>query len=186
MQLASNFERVQGELVRTRKKFNDARSQLLEVDRTKVEADRATELAVQKWKAQLDQRSRELEELQARLAPQDLDLLRIQVQEELEGPHRDKLAHAEEQANAYQQMFFNTRRECERLKAEFEQYVAYHGAALKAGHDEHAAELSQAKAALDHTRRDLTQELHEMRSTAMPTAPPRRPHLRSRDSEEGP
>ena len=66
VQLASNFERVQGELVRTRKKFNDARSQLLEVDRTKVEADRATELAVQKWKAQLDQRSRELEEVSHR------------------------------------------------------------------------------------------------------------------------
>ena len=196
--LQKNYEIAKAELIHTRAKFNDARAQLIDSTRTKVDSDRATELAVQQWKAQLDQRSRELEELQVlsatpprprarqqrdnsatdpdgrsrrrasdallptgdtnrahrtrayeratrcrpaiptarataattllrsqtKLAPQDLDLLRIQVQEELEAPHQQKLAEAEANSQAYQQMFFNTRRELERCKAEFEQCVA--------------------------------------------------------------
>ena len=71
----------------------------------KIEGDRATELLVSKWKVQLDERTKELEELQSKLVPQDLDMLRIQVQEELELPHAQKVQDLEAQSRSYQQMF---------------------------------------------------------------------------------
>lgn len=93
-----------------------------------------------KWKVQLDERTRELEELQSKLVPQDLDMLRIQVQEELELPHQQKIGELEAQARSFQQMFFNVRRELERSKTEFEQFSTYQTAAQANDRDRHAAE----------------------------------------------
>jgi hypothetical protein len=56
------------------------------------EMERQFEQTMARWKAQLEQRTRELEELQAKLSPQDMDMLRIKVQEELEGPHQQRVA----------------------------------------------------------------------------------------------
>lgn len=42
-----------------------------------MDADQRTETLVHKWKVQLEGRTRELEALQAKLVPQDLDMLRF-------------------------------------------------------------------------------------------------------------
>ena len=55
----------------------EAITELVEQAKAKIEADRATEALVAKWKVQLDSRTRELEEVQRKLVPQDLDMLRM-------------------------------------------------------------------------------------------------------------
>ena len=130
--LQKNYEACRVELVRQREKFQEARSQLIDAHKTKMELDRQNEMAIQRWKAQVEHRQRELEDVQARLVPQDLDVIRIKVQEELEEPHAAKVADLEAQATADQQMFFNVRRELERCKTEFEQFSTFQGDALRA------------------------------------------------------
>ncbi|KAJ1447091.1 hypothetical protein M885DRAFT_544020 [Pelagophyceae sp. CCMP2097] len=144
-QLQRNYEQCKSELVRQRGKFGETRQMLIDASKAKIDTDRHTEFIVRKWKAQLDQRTGELEELQARLVPQDLDMLRIQVQEELELPHQSKVAELEGQLQAFQQMFFNVRRELERSKTEFDQYSQYHEAESRAAADRHAAEADSLR-----------------------------------------
>lgn len=81
-----------------------------------MDADQRTETLVYKWKVQLEARTRELEALQAKLVPQDLDILRAKVQEELEVPHQRRVGLLEAEVDKHRQMFFGVRREYERCK----------------------------------------------------------------------
>lgn len=74
--LKANYEAVRTELIHLREKHNTTRKQLLEAVESRVDADQRTETLVHKWKVQLEGRTRELESLQAKLVPQDLDMLR--------------------------------------------------------------------------------------------------------------
>jgi hypothetical protein len=116
------------------------RSELVEQAKAKIESDRATEALVAKWKVQLDSRTRELEDVQKKLVPQDLDMLRIQIQEELEVPHQQKISDLEAEARSFQQMFFNVRRELERSKTEFASYTEHQEAARASDRATHDAE----------------------------------------------
>lgn len=115
-QLKANYEAVRGELLQMREKHSRTRAQLLEAVESRVEADQRTETMVHKWKLQLEARTRELEVLQAKLVPQDLDILRAKVQEELEVPHRKRVASLEVEVERHRQMLFGVRREYERCK----------------------------------------------------------------------
>ena len=145
-QLNREHEATKAELARQREKVSANRGELIRASKAKIEADRHTELLVSKWKVQLDERTRELEELQGKLVPQDLDMLRIQVQEELEAPHQQKIADLEAQARSFQQMFFNVRRELERSKTEFEQFSGYEAAARRNDGERAAAEARSLRA----------------------------------------
>lgn len=114
--LKANYDAVRRELLQLRQKHNGTRAQLLEVVESRVEADQRTEALVHKWKVQLEARTRELESLQAKLVPQDLDTLRAKVQEELEVPHRRRVAALEAEVEKHRQLFFGIRREHERCK----------------------------------------------------------------------
>lgn len=114
--LKSHYEALRTELIQLRKKHNTTRKQLLEAVEGRVEADQRTETLVNKWKVQLEARTRELESLQAKLVPQDLDMLRAKVQEELEVPHHRRVALLEAEVEKHRQMFCKARREHERCR----------------------------------------------------------------------
>lgn len=114
--LKSNYEAIRTELIQLREKHNMTRKQLLEAVESRVAADQRTETLVHKWKVQLEARTRELETLQAKLVPQDLDMLRAKVQEELEVPQQRRVALLEAEVERHRQMFCKARREHERCK----------------------------------------------------------------------
>lgn len=117
--LKSNYEAVRTELVQLREKHNTTRKQLLEAVESRVSADQRTETLVHKWKVQLEARTKELESLQAKLVPQDLDMLRAKVQEELEVPQQRRVALLEAEVEKHRQMFCKARREHERCKVRY-------------------------------------------------------------------
>ncbi|CAN0539918.1 unnamed protein product, partial [Scytosiphon promiscuus] len=84
-----------------------------------VSADQRTETLVHKCKVQLEARTKELESLQAKLVPQDLDMLRAKVQEELEVPQQRRVALLEAEVEKHRQMFCKARREHERCKVRY-------------------------------------------------------------------
>jgi len=138
--LQRDHDKAREEVLRQREKVAANRTELVEQAKAKIEADRATEALVAKWKVQLDSRTRELEEVQKKLVPQDLDMLRIQIQEELEVPHQQKISDLEAEARSFQQMFFNVRRELERSKTEFAAYTEHQEAARASDRATHDAE----------------------------------------------
>ncbi|CBJ30404.1 conserved unknown protein [Ectocarpus siliculosus] len=138
--LKSNYEAVRTELIHLREKHNTTRKQLLEAVESRVDADQRTETLVHKWKVQLEGRTRELEALQAKLVPQDLDMLRAKVQEELQVPHQRRVGSLEAEVERHRQMFCKARRDHERCKAEYEQYTIDQGREMEALHQQHKAE----------------------------------------------
>ncbi|CAM9547479.1 unnamed protein product, partial [Hapterophycus canaliculatus] len=138
--LKSNYDAIRTELIHLREKHNNTRKQLLEAVENRVEADQRTETLVAKWKVQLEGRTRELESLQAKLVPQDLDMLRAKVQEELEVPQQRRVALLEAEVERHRQMYCKARREHERCKAEYEQYTIDQGREMEAVHQQHKSE----------------------------------------------
>ncbi|CAM9127504.1 unnamed protein product [Choristocarpus tenellus] len=159
--LKTHYDKAQAELIRLREKHSSTRAQLLEAVESRVMADQATEALVQKWRVQMEARTRELEALQARLEPQDIDMLRAKVQEELDVPHRRRLEALEAEVEKFRQMFFNVRREYERCKAEYEQYTLDQAKEMETKHQQYKTEGNALKLRIQHLESSLADASHE-------------------------
>jgi hypothetical protein len=120
--LQSNFDKMKQEWVRMRSKYNQARQDLVAEVTAKEESDKQHEQLIQTWRTQVGAKEKEFEEIRAQLEPpQDADMMRISIQEELESIHSQQMQGAELETEKFREMFFNIRREHEMLKTQFEQ-----------------------------------------------------------------
>ena len=120
--LTQNYQVVKEELIETRRKYNEARDNYMTTVAEKLEAERQNEAFMERIKIQLTEKTKEFEQLRDKFAPQDIDYVRIKVQEELEIPHRQRLQAMEAEIQKQKDLFFALRRENERCKAEYETY----------------------------------------------------------------
>ncbi|KAF1333590.1 hypothetical protein FI667_g2426, partial [Globisporangium splendens] len=97
---------------------------LMQETEQKIESDKKHEELIAKWKRQLEMKARAFESLQKKFAPpKDLEQLRFKIQEELEGPHRQRVETLQDKIEKHRQFAFNMRREYEILKTEYEQFT---------------------------------------------------------------
>uniref|UniRef100_A0A7S3JYT2 Uncharacterized protein n=1 Tax=Aureoumbra lagunensis TaxID=44058 RepID=A0A7S3JYT2_9STRA len=152
------YDTARSEVEKLREALRTTRSQLVEATTAKIEADRNTELVVTKWKSQLDERTSELETVQAKLgAPQDLDMLRIEIQEELEIPHQQKISDIEAQLEATQTAYFESKRELERYKAKSEQEIMLQSSAFQGEKERIQNEIEMYREQLNENEKRLAQ-----------------------------
>ncbi|GMH93222.1 hypothetical protein TrST_g7313 [Triparma strigata] len=160
-----NYEEIKSALVRTRQRYSDTRTALLEQMEASAQKESSIESAITKWKSQLDGRTKELEALQAKLAPQDLDLLRIKLQEELETTHAARLSAIDGEVDKWRQMFFKVRREYELCRTEYEQFTVNSSNDIEAAHEQRRAEVASLQRALvkatKNDGKDVNQALSE-------------------------
>lgn len=135
--LSNNYQVLKEELIDTRRKYNEARENYLNAVEEKIELERASEAFMDKLKIQLTEKTKEFESLRDKFAPQDIDFVRIKVQEELEIPHRQKLQAMDKEVQKYKEEFFAMRRELEKSKAEYEAYSQNQQREVSAIRDEH-------------------------------------------------
>ena len=135
--LSSNYQVLKDELVDTRRKYNEARENYLTTVEEKIELERASEAFMDRLKIQLTEKTKEFESLRDKFAPQDIDYVRIKVQEELEIPHRQKLQAMDKEVQRHKEEFFSMRRELEKSKAEYEAYSQNQQREVTAIRDEH-------------------------------------------------
>ena len=140
--LAANYQLVKDELVDTRRKYQEARENYLVVLEEKVDLERGNEAFIEKIKIQLSEKTKEFESLRDKFAPQDIDFVRIKVQEELEIPHRQKLQAMDKEVQKYRDDFFAMRRELEKCKAEYEAYSLNQQKEVASIRDEHQVRTS--------------------------------------------
>lgn len=138
--LTANYQLLKDELVDTRRKYNEARENYLSTVEEKVEMERANEAFMDKIKIQLTEKTKEFESLRDKFAPQDIDFIRIKVQEELEIPHRQKLQAMDKEVQKYKDEYFALRRELEKCKAEYEAYSQNQQREVSSIRDEHQVE----------------------------------------------
>ena len=89
--LKSNNQGIKDELLETRKKYAEAYENYMSTVTEKLEAESQNEAFMERLKRQLNEKTKEFDLLRDKNSPQDIDTIRIKVQEELEIPHREKL-----------------------------------------------------------------------------------------------
>jgi hypothetical protein len=139
LNLTQNYNAVKDELVDTRHKYNEARENYLTTVAEKTEIERNSEMFMEKLKVQLSEKTKEFESMRDKFAPQDLDFIRIKVQEELEVPHRQRVQAMEEEVQKHKDAFFTMRRELETAKAEYETYSINQANEVRSIREEHEA-----------------------------------------------
>ena len=120
--VVDSYGKVKVALVQTRTRYNETRSALLEQQVEVDERDARVEGLVNKWKGMVDDKSKDLVELQEKLAPQDLDLLRIKLQDEVAQTHKVKLVGMDKEIGKWRNMFFQVRREYELVRTELGEF----------------------------------------------------------------
>jgi chromosome segregation ATPase len=118
--LQVNYQRVKEELIDTRKKYIEARENYMRTAAEKLETQRKSETFIENIKYQLSEKTKEFEQHRDKYTPQDIEYIRIQVQEELEVNHKQKIQFLESEIEKQKEQFFTSRRELERNKMEFE------------------------------------------------------------------
>jgi len=120
--LTRNYSQLKEELIDTRRKYNECRENYLSTVADKLADEEKREEFNEKLKIQLSEKTKEFEALRDKFAPQDIDYIRIKVQEELETPHRQRLQAMEEEVARHKENYFVMKRELESAKAAYEAY----------------------------------------------------------------
>lgn len=99
-------------------KYNTTKEELLAATERQMRTDQKNEAFQEEVLSQMATREEALRELQAQLVPQDLDMLRIQIQEELEVPHKQRLGEIEGEVQKWETLYYSVRRVYEKEKTE--------------------------------------------------------------------
>ena len=122
-QLQSNYHLIKEELIETRKKYNESQENYMSTVAAKFDAERQNEAFMEMLKVQLAEKTKEFEAVRDKFAPQDIDFIRIKLQEELEIPHRQKIQNITAELEQAMDNYNSSQRESERIKAEYEVFA---------------------------------------------------------------
>lgn len=90
-QLQENYDIIKEELIDTRKKYNQIKESYLKTMNEKVNMEKHYCDLIDKIKIQLDEKTKEFESQREKFIPQDINAIRMKVQEELEYAHKQRL-----------------------------------------------------------------------------------------------
>ena len=98
---------LRDEMVRLKAIAEEARAQVGAEGDARMELQQRHEAMVGQWRSALEQREREMEDLQERLnPPRDLDLLRAQIAEEMSASHAAHVAALQAEADGFRTSLF--------------------------------------------------------------------------------
>ena len=118
--LTQNYEIVKEELIDTRKKYVEAKENYMQTAAKKVEMERQNDIFLERIKTQLAEKTKEFDMQREKLKPQDIDSIRIKIQEDLEIPHKQQKLKMQEETEKYKELFNKAKHDLEMHKTEFE------------------------------------------------------------------
>jgi predicted nucleic acid-binding Zn-ribbon protein len=122
--MQGNNKQLKDELLETRKKYNEAQDNYMKTVASKFEQERQHEVVLERLNVEVSNKRKEFDVLREKFAPQDIDYIRIKVQEELEIPHKQRILAMEAEVEKHKEESFKSMRELERCKADYEAYSA--------------------------------------------------------------
>jgi hypothetical protein len=148
-ELKSSEGKSREDLAQLRIKYRRASEELLEEANARVQAENEKQSLVRKWNEEVTIKQREVEELLSHnQPPRDLEVLKLEVQSELEKHYQDAIFRVEAERDKCQQAFFDSRRELKLKITQFEQYEIDQGQIMQRMHDKHQYEIVRFKNAL--------------------------------------
>lgn len=141
--LKSNNKQLTELLKETRKKYNEAQENYMNTVGLKFEQERQHEAFLEQVKRELAEKTKEFEEQKEQFVTQDIEYIRLKVSEELEYPHKNKILLMENEVEKYKEIAFNTQRDLERCKADFETHSSLQTQAATSALEEHEASINE-------------------------------------------
>ena len=143
---------LEDQLITFKGNYDEARKAYLKALTEKIDQEGKFEAFINKVKTQLSEKSKEFETLREKFAPQDIDFIRIKLQEEMELKQLEKSKASDAELEYYREQQGVSRRKLEKLAAEFETYVEIREKELLTLRQDHAVierslrkELSSAR-----------------------------------------
>ncbi|KAM6986010.1 centrosomal protein of 83 kDa, partial [Aplochiton taeniatus] len=117
----TNYQTLKAEHTRLQEEFTRSQGELKRLLSDKQSHQEKLQLLLAELRGELLDKTRELEELRLQvLTPQRLELLRAQVQQEMEGPVRERFNKQEEETEKYRSEYNKLRYDYTFLKSEFD------------------------------------------------------------------
>jgi chromosome segregation ATPase len=118
--LITNNQAIRDELLDTRKNYSEAYENYMATVTEKLDAERQNEAFMDRLKKQLLEKTKEFDQMRDKNSPQDIDTIRIRVQEELEIPHREKMIKVQNELQDQKSRTYEMKRQYDVLKTDFE------------------------------------------------------------------
>ncbi|KAK7130154.1 hypothetical protein R3I93_019706 [Phoxinus phoxinus] len=152
----TNYQTLKVEHTRLQDEYTRAQSELKRLLSDRQVAQEKQQLLLAELRGELLDKTRELEELRLQvLTPQRLELLRAQVQQELEAPIRERFNKLQEEAENYRSEYNKLRYDLTFLKSEFDHQKEEHARVLEERRIRHEADVAR----LEHDKEDLAAQL---------------------------
>lgn len=118
--LTNNYNAVHSELLETRRKYVEAKESYIKTASQKAENEKRHEEFILQIKSQLIAKTKEFEAQKELRKPQDIDSIRMKIQEELEMTHKQQIQKVLFEMEQYKDMYFATKHDLDLNKTEFE------------------------------------------------------------------
>ncbi|XP_069048604.1 centrosomal protein of 83 kDa [Lepisosteus oculatus] len=152
----TNYQTLKAEHTRLQDEYTRAQNELKRLLSEKQAAQDKLQLLLAELRGELLDKTRELEELKMQmLTPQKLELLRAQIQQELEMPMRERFSKLEEETEKYRLEYNKLRYDYTFLKSEFEHQKEEHMHVLEERKIRFEAEVSR----LEKDKEELSNQL---------------------------
>ncbi|XP_026870050.2 centrosomal protein of 83 kDa [Electrophorus electricus] len=152
----TNYQTLKAEHTRLQDEYTRAQSECKRLLNEKQAGQEKLQLLLADLRGQLLDKTRELEELRLQaVTPQRLELLKAQVQQEMEAPIRERFSKLEEEAEKYRSEYNKLRYDITFLKSEFDHQREEHERILEERRMRYSAELSH----LEREKETLTAQL---------------------------
>lgn len=119
-QLKENVHNLKDENNDFRKKYDEVSDTYLTTLSEKLEAERQSESFLEHVKQQLIEKTKEFELLRDKFAPQDIDYIRLKIQEEMELVHKQAMTLKDSEINSLTDQVYLLKREVSGIKNEYE------------------------------------------------------------------
>uniref|UniRef100_A0A8C1KYD7 Centrosomal protein of 83 kDa n=1 Tax=Cyprinus carpio TaxID=7962 RepID=A0A8C1KYD7_CYPCA len=152
----TNYQTLKVEHTRLQDEYTRAQSELKRLLSDRQVAQEKQQLLLAELRGELLDKTRELEELRLQvLSPQRLELLKAQVQQELEAPVRERFNKLQEEAENYRSEYNKLRYDLTFLKSEFDHQKEEHVRVLEERRIRHEADVAR----LERDKENLAAQL---------------------------
>eukprot|EP00877_Chromochloris_zofingiensis_P010626 jgi/Chrzof1/5817/Cz16g16270.t1 len=135
--------------------------------RERVSVEQQYQQLCESWRAELEEKQKQFEQARSQmLQPRDVDVLRVQLLEEIEGPFKAKCDMLAQEAEAAQEQFVRLRREHESLQATHKAMEVRHETEIATLTAEHQAVVAALKGKLlgqEHAQGDTMRAEQQLR-----------------------
>nr|XP_037852635.1 centrosomal protein of 83 kDa isoform X2 [Chlorocebus sabaeus] len=152
----ANYQTLKAEHTRLHNEYVKLQNELKHLFNEKQTQQEKLQLLLEELRGELVEKTKDLEEMKLQiLTPQKLELLRAQIQQELETPMRERFRNLDEEVEKYRAVYNKLRYEHTFLKSEFEHQKEEYARILDEGKIKYESEIARLEEDKEELRNQL-------------------------------